>query len=315
MAKETAAQKKVRLAAEAKVAASTYAQIQSTYGLTDAILNMDTTGSLKAAFDQIRTKKITDPTLAANILAGTEWFKTHGTQVTQNLALERTSPGVFKQNVDAIKTEIAARAKGLGKVLSGADIDAIARDSYVYGKAYNSQDVLNQIVTKGGTSTTGDFANNRSALATYAAEMGIKTLDSKWFDDASNDVLMGANISDYKGKILEQAKGLYKGVADQLDAGAKAGLGSGATLKSIASPYVNMMANTFEMPNPDDVDLATGPVFKALTSQDDKGNHTLQPLWDFQQQLKKDDRYFVTKQAHQDFADLSTAIAKQFGRA
>jgi hypothetical protein len=53
---------------------------------------------------------------------------------------------------------------------------------------------------------------------------------------------------------------------------------------------------------------------KALTNIDQGNQPALKPLWQFQRELKQDDRYFKTNTAVQDMTGLASEIARQFGK-
>jgi hypothetical protein len=88
----------------------------------------------------------------------------------------------------------------------------------------------------------------------------------------------------------------------------------GLTVRDIASPYLDAMATTFEI-DPTSANLEDPLMQKALTNLSQGNEPSLKPLWQFQQELKQDNRYFKTNKAHQDMTGLATEIARQFGKA
>jgi hypothetical protein len=309
MATETAAQKKKRLAAEAAAAAAkqqeaVYAQIQSQYGLTDAILSMDPTGSLKAAFDWIRTNKITDPVIAANKLAETAWFKDHGVEVTKNFAMEQTSPGIFAKNVESIKEQLRDEAASLGKSLTEADLDMIARDTFLYGRAYNSSQVINSLVSKGAGTAGGTYGTAITDLKAHAGNMGVQ-YNEDWYKTAADKVAIGdMTPEDFKAQINELAKSKYSVFADQID--------RGITVQQAASPYINSMANILEL-NPVELKLSDPTINQALTGVNQDNKPTLKPLWQFETDLRKDPRWGKTQNARQTTDATAHNILQSFG--
>lgn len=313
---ESAKQKKARLEAEAKARAeqqkladTTYAQIQAQYGLTDAILSMDTTGSLKDAFEKIRAQKITDPAIAANILAETAWFKEHGVQVTKNLALEQTSPDVFRQNVAAAKEELRDNATRLGKSLSEADLDAIARDAYIYGKAFNSAQVVNEIVARGAATAGGVSGTTALSLKNYAASMGVDMAAPQagqdWYIAAGDKVAIGdMTEEEFKAQIKDHAKGKYQPFAEQID--------KGMTVRQLASPYINSMAGLLEV-GADTIGLDDPTIKTALTGLNKDNQPALKSLWQFETDLRKDPRWATTKNANDTVNATARNILQTFG--
>jgi hypothetical protein len=286
------------------LADATYAKLQSDYGLTDAILNMDDTGSLSKAFEQIRAQKITDPTIAANILAGTAWFKSHGVQVTQNLSMEKTSPDVFKQNVATVKEQIRDEAARLGQTLSEADLTAISRDAFVYGKSFNSSQVINDIVTKGSGKAGGTYGDTVNSLKSYTASMGVNYSDN-WYKTAGDKVAIGdMTVEDFQNQVKDMAKSKYQHFADQID--------KGMTVSAIASPYIQSMSNLLEVPS-SEIGLDDYNVNKALTSMTADGKQQAQPLWQFESELRKDPRWAKTKNARDAMDSTARSVLSSFG--
>jgi hypothetical protein len=135
---------------------------------------------------------------------------------------------------------------------------------------------------------------------------GVQYNDS-WYEQAARDVIGGTGTFDaWDKQIKDFAKSKYAALAPQIDAG--------MNVMDIASPYLQEMANTFEL-NPNSLSLNDPTVQKALTGLNDKSEPALKPLWKFQQELKQDNRYFQTNKAHQDFQGLASEIARQFGKA
>lgn len=317
---ETAAQKKKRLAAEAKAKADaqvaadnaakeaqTKAQIggylSANFGLTDSILAMDTTGGLRAAMDEIINGRIVDANLAANILAKTDWFKTHGVEVTKRLSQETSAPGVFSDGVASYAASLKDQAVASGFDVSDADIQAIARDGYIYGRAVNSSEVLNKLGTKGTVSS-----GNTSVLdlKAFADKYGVVYPDS-WYKDAATSVGMrNTQLSKWQNDIIENAKSSYPALAKQIDAN--------IDTRTAGAGYISKIAQNLEL-DPTQVKLTDPLLQKAFTNLDDKGDPVAPPLWQFERAVKQDERYFKTNKANQEFTGLATEIARQFGKA
>ena len=288
----------------AKQQASFYAQIQGQYGLTDAILKMDPTGSLTAAFTWLKDNKITDPVIAANKLAETDWFKTHGTDVTKNLALEQTSPEIFRQNVASVREQIRDQAASLGKKLSDADLDSIARDAYIYGKAYNSSQVVNDLVAKGQGQAGGTYGDTLTNLKSFAGNMGVQYNDD-WYKSAADKVTAGdMTETDFQAQIKDLAKSKYSVFADQID--------KGMTVQQVASPYINSMSNLLEI-SPTSISLNDPTISQALTGVNQDNKPALKPLWQFENDLRKDPRWAKTQNARQTVDSTAHNILQTFG--
>jgi len=319
-AAKAAAKKKADDAAKAAAkkkaddAAAVNAYLATNFSLTDNLLSLDTTDptkgfTLREALSQIQSEGLAANSIgfkrAADILSKTDWFQTHGVATTERIVQEKNSPGVFKQSVADTKTDVLAQANSMGFQLSDEQASQIARDAYIYGNAYNSNKIIQRIATLGKVGS-GQALDNVDALRAYGSDMGISHDDS-WYTTAAQSVAQNqSNLNDWKRQITDVAKSKYVSYADQID--------KGMTVSQIASPYINSMASIFEVPS-SSIDLTDGTINRALTNLDPSGKPQAQPLWQFEQGLKQDNRYFKTNQAKQSFLDLANNIATTFGKA
>lgn len=286
--------------------------LESNFGLTDSILKLDTTDpsrgfTLQEALDQMRKEKLANNQVgmnrAAEILAKTNWFMQYGTEVTKRMSQEKKASGVFNKQVDIYVAELRNRATQSGFDVSEEDLRAIARDSYIYGRAFDSAQVLDSLAEHGTVTATNSTLN---ALKEQATNMGVQYSDD-WYATAAKSVAAGdANADDYTNQIKELAKSRYASFADQID--------KGMTVQQIASPYINSMANLLELPATA-ISLNDTTINKALTNLDDKGNPVAKPIWKFEQELKQDDRYFQTNRSYQEMESIASSIARKFGKA
>lgn len=286
--------------------------LESNYGLTDSILDLDKTDpksgfTLKEAIDRIANLKLADNaagrTKAANILAKTNWFKTYGVEVTERLSQEKSSPGVFKTNITNTVDNIKAQANVQGFELSDAEANDIARDAYIYGSAYNSNKIIARIASVGDVAG-GLALSNINALKEYGANMGVAH-DEGWYVEAARNIGENKSTSEeWKSQINDVAKSKYGAFATQID--------SGLTVKQVASPYLNSMANILEV-SPDTIGLSDPTINKALTNLNKDSQPALQPLWQFETDLRKDPRWATTKNARDTVDNTARKILSDFG--
>lgn len=306
----TAAKKK---AAAAKVAADKAfnASFDTNFGWLNALVGMDTTDpnkgfTLSEALNQLRTEKITDPNLAANILQKTDWYQKYGQGATERMALEKTNNGVFQTNLAKHKSDISKMAATKGYALSDADLNAIARDAYIYGDAYDQNVILDNIIAKGKPYSGGEYGNTVNDLKNAAFNYGVDHLtDQGFYDNAAAEVAKGTKTADYYVNILkDNAKSQYAAVADKIDAG--------LTVRQIANPYIQQMSSILEL-NPSEIDMTDPYISKAMTSLDEKNNPAMTPLWKFQQDLRQDPRWQKTQNAKDAYSSMARKVLTDMG--
>lgn len=283
------------------------------YGLSQAIIDSDTTDpakgfTIKEALAQINSENLANNAAghqkAANILAKTNWFQTYGVGITQRISQEKTASGVFNRQIGYAKNDIQAEANQLGYSLTDAQLTNLAKNSYIFGTAFNSNTVIKNIVNTGKISG-GQAQNTIDTLKTHADEMGVQ-YNEQYFQDAAQSIANSeTDLTHWQKDINELAKTRYGQWAGKIDAGMK--------VSTLASPYINSMSNILEIPA-SSISLTDPTINKALTYVDKNNQQTMQPFWEFEQNLKQDDRYFKTSQAKQDFLSLAGSIGNSFGR-
>jgi hypothetical protein len=83
-------------------------------------------------------------------------------------------------------------------------------------------------------------------------------------------------------------------------------LDQGVDLQTIYTPYKNLMASTLEI-NPQTITL-NDPTLRAAITTDKEV-----PLYEFERQLRKDNRWQYTNQAKSEVGDATQRILKDFG--
>jgi hypothetical protein len=118
----------------------------------------------------------------------------------------------------------------------------------------------------------------------------------------SIDVLAGtARQEDLLTKYRKDAQALYANFAPRLAEDAS------LTVRDLANPYIQMMADTFEDVS-DNIKLTDDTIQKAIN--DSKG---IMNLGEFRKMLRNDSRYGKTSAAKREAADLGTSMIRSMG--
>jgi hypothetical protein len=180
----------------------------------------------------------------------------------------------------------------------------MARDAFIYGKAFNSSQVINDIVAKGTGKGGGTYGDTITSLKGYTANMGV-AYDESWYKAAGDKVAAGdMTVEDFQNEVKTIAKSKYQGFADQID--------KGMTVQQVASPYIQSMASLLELPSTE-IGLNDYNINKALTSMNADGKQQAQPLWQFETDLRKDPRWAKTQNARQTVDTTARNILQSFG--
>ena len=289
----------------AKEKPKTTADWTAEYGTQAALVNSNP--ELKALFNLAVAEKW-NPNKFKAAFENTKWFKGNGPTWRLAETARLSDPGAWNSSLTEVKNQITQSAKDMGFELNPADVDKLANDTLYlsWGKGVDSA-LLKQHVAATGriTGTGGESATTMQKFKEQAAAMGMEYGDD-WYANAAQSTLSGASNVDYYNKIIrDDAKSKYAAFADQID--------KGATVESIASPYVQSMARILEL-SPADINLNDPTIQKALVGFDAQNKPVAKPTWAFERELKQDDRYFKTNKANQDMTSLATTIARQFGK-
>ena len=114
----------------------------------------------------------------------------------------------------------------------------------------------------------------------------------------------GDTIGAVQQRVRDMAMRQYKAFADDIAAG--------ATVKEIADPYVQRMADLLEM-NPHDISIQSSMIQKALRQRTPKGKPAAMDLSDFEDMVRNDSRWQYTDNARAQVSDYAMAIGRSFG--
>jgi hypothetical protein len=129
--------------------------------------------------------------------------------------------------------------------------------------------------------------------------------DQGWYNTAATNVLTGKDdIETYKQYVRDQAKSKFPTLVAQLD--------QGFTVRQLASPYIQTMSNILEI-DPNTIGLNDVYVNQALTGLDAEGKPSTKPLWQFEQDLRKDPRWNFTKNAQDSLMNTTRKVLQDFG--
>jgi len=250
-----------------------------------------------------------DATRFVAAVRGTKWYKTHSENWRNNTQLQYSDPASFKSKMDEQYAGLRRIAGEMGVGGTPAQFKQLATQALMMG--WGDDIVRNQLTSwlgkKGATLTgTGTSGQVENAIRQTAFRNGINVSDSMIQGWAARVMGGTATIEDAQQSIREKyAASVAPGFAKELAAG--------QDLYDLASPYMQTMAKTLEI-NPGDVDLFDPTIRKALASSSDKdGQVGSVPLWQFERDLKKDQRWLKTNGARDELDKAARSLSQMFG--
>ncbi len=278
-------------------------ELASSYGFTYAFLegNKD----LKKIFSQaVKETWSTDKFQAA--IRDTHWWKTNSDSMRQAQLTQKTDPATWDAMVDAETVKVQQLAAEIGAAIPSKKLKHIVETAL---KTNMDEDLLRNVLgqyvnfTKDGT-LHGEAGMHEYTMKEYAANMGIQLDDQTIKNQAQRVVRKVATTQDYESLVREHAKSMYPSYAQQIDAG--------MTVKDIASPYTQMMAQTLEIPDTD-ITVFDPTIKSALNGLSPDGKPTGLSLTDFQQRLRSDPRWAKTDAAQNNAFNVGLAVLKNMG--
>lgn len=272
------------------------------YGWAYSFLNSDP--SLKTLFGEAVSGSWAVDKFQAK-LRETDFWKNNSATARQQLQLKQSDPATWSANLDAAKVKIQQLAATAGASLTDKQLSDIADQSLMFGMddaAINN--VLGGYVDYiGGTlkGAAGAFEHN---MRQYADSMGVDLNDQAIKNQAALMIRGLTTQQDFQGFVQQQATSLFPAYADQIKAG--------VTVKNIANPYVQTMAQTLEM-NPNAITLKDPTIMSALNGMSQDGKPTGKSLVDFQDSLRADPRWRSTKQTQDKTMSIGSSILKAWG--
>lgn len=280
-------------------------ELAASYGWAHGFLNSNP--ELKKLFAQAVEETWTQDKFQAEV-RDTKWWKTTSETRRQAQVTQKTDPATWNAQLQAAIIQVRQLAAEVGAAVPDSKISKIAKNMLETGMDENQlRYALGDYVTftKEGT-LRGEAAMHEYTIKEYAYNMGIKLTDQAIKNQAQQVIRKVATTQDFESQIRDQAKSMFPGYAEAIDAG--------STVRDIASPYIQMMSNELEIPY-QSIDTMDPIIKKALNGLDAKGKPAGVNLYDFQQQLRGDVRWKQTDKAIDGTMAIGLKVLRDMGLA
>lgn len=279
------------------------------YGFALSFMNSDP--ELKGLFGQAVKQTWTADKFIAK-LRGTKWFKTHSAAVRDAILKETADPATYAAGVDKM---VATVEDAWGKTFgdAGAKPKRIRHWAELAFRMGWSEAELMDRMTQGvnyqkmlkKNSLGGTAAQVEGQLDSLITNFGVD-LGDKWKAAQLERVIEGNDtIEGVANRVRELAKREYKAFADAID--------GGATVREIADPYIQKMAGLLEL-NPHDIDPRKNRLIQqALKARAEDGRPAAMDFADFEDMVRKDDRWQYTDNAKKEVASVTENLLRSFG--
>lgn len=274
------------------------------YGMTMGLLNAYP--ELKGLFNSMVSEGWTQAKFNAK-LAETNWYKTMSDAQRKAMLMQYTDPATYGKLWNTTQSKVRLMMSDIGADSNNWEqINSISAKIITEGYTDDqARDYLGQYITFDSAGLAhGKAGQAQQSLNTYAYTMGVQNSDA-WTRDAISNIVRGkATDQDYKNQIMEQSIAQFGGWEKQLRAG--------ATMHDLAQPYMQSMGQILEIPQ-GNINLFDPTIKDALSWKDPSGQAGSKPLWQFQNDLRSDDRWKKTQNAQDVTMGTAHKVLQDFG--
>ncbi|MDP9611548.1 C40 family peptidase [Streptomyces demainii] len=253
-------------------------ELAETYGMSYAFFKSQP--SLMKLLKQAVGGQWTPEKFQAEVKNSSWWKKTSST-ARQAQILQKTDPATYKAQMEAARVAARQMAVKMGAILPDSKVVQLAKNMVHLGwQDAQVANFLGQYVKFGKNHTLGGVAGQAAkAIKNEAYNLGLSVTEQSILNNAQYLVRGLTTMEKIQASMREHAAGLYPAFADQLKAG--------ATMKDIAQPYVQVLAEELNLPETD-VDVFNPKIKQAINRVDAKGQPAPMDLGTFTQLVRND---------------------------
>ena len=279
---------------------------------------------LRNLFDEAIRKGWDDATFLSE-LKKTDWWKDPKKSGSWREAFRleyQEAPGVWQEALEDAKIKIRDLAQSMYNITISEDVlDKIARRYYYQGWGKGDDRGLRVWLSRqfgkqsdaaeeeGGTELTpgGMVLDTERTLRDAARNYGVFRTDD-WFKRTASSILnpdSGFTEDDAWNELIAEAETLYPAFAGKLS--------KDRSVRDVGAGYFSQLARYLEINDPELIDIQDPLLQKAFMNVDENGNPTAMPLWQFTQEIKKDERWQYTNNALNTYSSIGSDLARMMG--
>ena len=304
------------------------ATLQAKFSIAAGVIGAD--DSLRLVLDQILQQGITSEAIMTQMVQGTLWYKNQTDKQRSYEYAKATNPGQFAADLQLNASNIVKQFMGNGIKITAAEAIDYAQQlmkSVVLDKSGKvvryDQEFLNKIMANaidfskksviGGKTIynmTGKLETVANELYKRAWDYGFPSSMSNtrfegWFENTMKGLIAGTlNPEDIDNDFQKQAMSMFPGLTNQLS--------QGQTLRAAADPWINAIANTWEV-DPNSIDLNDKYLQQALNYTDEKGTVKTMNLYDVKKLARRSPDSDFTSWAKEEKTGIANTILRDFG--
>lgn len=225
-------------------------------------------------------------------------------------AIDEAQPALradVERAVDLKRQEISRISEQNGITLAEGQLDILARDAW--RNNWQTDEIITNLrpflaaTIEGEGDLTGRVGDFEQDLMAWASRNGL-SLSRSAVSKYLQKLTMGTqSIDDVKDELRKTyLSGMYPGWADRIN--------EGFDPEDLFEPYRDAARRLLEV---DDVSLDDNLMKSALQQVDEQGKPVRVPLYQFEQQVRKDPRWQKTNNAYESYSRFADEVLSMFG--
>lgn len=280
-------------------------ELAAEYGWAYSFLN--SIPEVKGLFKQMTDETWTKEKFQAK-LRDTKWWKENSDSMRKTAQEKAIDPATYAAKLNAARVQILQLAGEMGASIPPAKLNKIVEQAV----STNMDEALLRN-TLGGYIQFTDSQNLKGSagmfehnMKQFAAEMGV-SVDKQTMLNQAQLIARGVETEmNLKNQIVNQAASLYPAYTQQLQAG--------QTMKEIANPYIQIMAEDLEL-LPDSITLQDPMIRSALNGVNKQGKPVGMDLTTFQNTVRNDPRWVRSSNAQASMMKTGLQVLRDMGLA
>ena len=237
------------------------------------------------------------------------WYKYHSSSLKEWSALKAKEPAEVSKRIADRKASLQAQTAKLGITMDPKRLQQLSEWSLMYqwDEGALNRALAAEMHYDPAKAQLGEVGSMQSQIRENAAAYGVSYNDKDIW--SMSQKMVEGSLS--QEGVLEQIKKLamsrFPGLVDEIN--------KGLSVREIASAYVQAQSRLLEI-DPNQIDLATdSSLQKALQAKGPDGKPLAggMPLWQYEQDLRKDSRWLNTSNAKQEMNGVASKVLKDFG--
>lgn len=278
-------------------------ELAANYGLSYAFLNSEP--SIKSVFQDAVKNNWSADVFQAH-LRNTDFWKNNSDAMRKAKEMMVQDPATWNATMDANKAHIQEMATQLGAVVPAGAMNDLAKNVTMLAMDDERlKQTLGGYVDFVNGSMVGQAGMYEHSMRKYAEDMGVDVNQQSIKNYAQLMIKGVSTQQDFQNFIKDQAVSSYPAYEDQIKNG-------GMTVKDIANPYIQMMAQNLEI-NPSTIGVNDPTIMQGINGLDDSGKPVGRTMTEFQDMLRGDPRWRSTQQAQNQVMNIGNQVLKNMG--